>query len=472
MEEFNPPLFFIKFFKIDFFDIFKESKKNKGGLMCQIIKLQGHNSNIISFLIKYKNDIKESLDFKGGEGYSFTFFNNKKNKWFSIKTSDFIDGWQETINNLISWNDDYIFGVLFSRQRPEMENENVDLPPYWNEDQTKFVWMHGTISNVEELEKKYNKKVEVDSEVLLFADINEIEGNYSAIKVYQVNKKFYSDDIDKGLGLYLYSIDNVLIHTTDLKFQDRKTFHLFDSGNNLIVSYSGGMDITMSLIYQLKLKKEITENEYDNIYLLYFDYGARAREKEIESLFKMKDYLRKNYSSNIEAKVLKVSGLIHDISMIYQKDIKLINEDSTADAREAESTLAYIPFRNTIFAELMATFAEGRGLESVDFLFGLNLSEGMVFMDNSEIWLDHVNKLIKRAGKKYYPKWQIKAPFHNKTKINMLKTMFKKFGEDKVNELLEISYSCYYPREDGSPCGECGSCLLRKKALEIAKGKK
>jgi len=441
--------------------------------MCQIIELKNTNSKIISYLIENKERLKKSLDFKGGEGYSFTFFNNINHDYFSIKTLDFNDGWQETIKNLISWNDDYVIGVLFSRQRPEMENENVELPPYWNKDQTKFIWLHGTISNVEELEKKYNKKVMVDSEVLLFAEEKEIEGNYSAIIVKQYNTgQFGSIKIDKGLGFYNYYNEGVIINTTDPDYPHRGYPQTITFGDDLIVSYSGGMDITMSLIHQIKLKKNITGEEYNNIYLLYFDYGARAKEKEIESLFKMKEYLRKHYSINIEAKVLNVDGIIQDISKIYQRDIKLINKDSKADVREAESTLAYIPFRNTIFAELMAIFAEGRELEKVDFLFGLNLSEGMVFMDNSEIWLDHINKLIKRAGKKFYPKWQVKAPFYNYTKINMLKNMIKNFGEDKINELLEISYSCYYPQENGSPCGECGSCLLRKKALEIAKGEK
>ena len=440
--------------------------------MCQIIVMQEENSKIIPYLIKNKKKIKNSLDFKGGEGYSFFFANNMSNEWFNIEVKDFEDGFQEVIKELIKWDDDYIIGILFSRQRPEMEEENISLPPYWNEDQTKFVWMHGTISNVDELEKKYNKKVKVDSEVLLFADSDEIEGNFSAV-IIEKNKygSWLLQKIDRGLGLYNIYNEDIFLTTTDINYEDRDLPFINNFGSDLIVSYSGGMDITMSLMYQIKLKKDLHVKNYKNIYLLYFDYGARAREKEIQSLFLMKDYLKKNYPEvNIEAKVIDIKGLIYDLSLIYQKDIKLINEDSTADAREAESTLAYIPFRNTIFTELMATFAEGRDLESVDFLFGLNLSEGLVYLDNSEIWLDHVNKLIKRAGKKYYPKWHVRAPFYNKTKINMLKTMFKEFGEDKVNELLEISYSCYYPKENGEACGECGSCLLRKKALEIAKG--
>ena len=116
--------------------------------MCQIIIIRDENPKMISYLIKNKEKIKNSLNFKGGEGYSFFFVNINTKEWFNIEAQKFEDGFRESIEKLIKWNDKYVAGILFSRQRPEMENENVDLPPYWNEDQTKFVWMHGTISNV------------------------------------------------------------------------------------------------------------------------------------------------------------------------------------------------------------------------------------------------------------------------------------------------------------------------------------
>jgi len=441
--------------------------------MCQIITLEGEKINIISYLLKNKNKIKKSLNFKGGEGYSLTFLNNNGN-WFSTQAVDFEELFDDSIERLIKEpNYDYCYIILFSRQRPEMENERVPLPPYWNndwEDKNIFVWMHGTISNVEELEKKYNVKVNVDSEILLYAKEEEIEGNYSAIiaEIYKENQLVSVRGIDNGLGLYHFNEDKIKIYTTDIDFQKRDMVRVFKVSDNLIVSYSGGMDVTMSLIKQLELYKKM-EFKYKNIYLIYFDYGARARDEEINALFKMEKYLKSEYPDiNLEAQVLEVRGLLHDISMIYQQQIKLIDNKAEADEREAESTLAYIPFRNTIFMELLATFAEGRNLESVDFLIGLNLSEGMVYLDNSEIWLHKINDLLPRAGKSYHKHWQVVAPYHNKTKINMLKDIYKIIGEKKFNELLEISFSCYYP-VNNKPCGKCGSCLLRQKAIEEVK---
>ncbi len=444
--------------------------------MCQIIKIkETKNNKLVSFLLNNRYKLQNSLDLKGGEGYSF-FLSGGDETWVDISTQDFNDGLNEILKHLIDKNWDCVKKtlVLFSRQKPEMEKSNVSLPPYFNEDKTEAVWMHGTIFNVEELEKKYNVKVNVDSEILLYAEEDEIEGNYSALIWHEYLNYFM--EIDRGLGLYEFDYENegIKLTTTDATWkQGYEHFHDgYLENNNLTVSYSGGMDISLSLIHHLFQRINYSMN-YEKIHLIYFDYGARAKNEEIQSLYKMKDYLINmfnilNIKTEVEAKVLKVEGLIQDISKIYNKEIKLISEDAKADSKESESTLAYIPFRNTIFVELLATYAEGLNLDKVNFMVGLNLSEGMIFSDNSEIWLKHINALLPRAGKKYNSSWKIIAPYYNKTKTNMIKDFVERHGEEKLNEILDISFSCYYPKNN-KPCGECGSCILRNKAIEIAK---
>jgi len=461
--------------------------------MCQIITLSGSKKDIISYMVENYNNLKESLNRKGGEGYSISAFVND-NLYYIIfqDKNDFDIVYKRfmkkfTVEDLNNYKDMHI--VLFSRQRPEMENEDISMPPYFTSYFSKnqrFVWMHGTIQNVDELIKLYNlKNIKVDSEVFLAKTsigelLETVKGNYSLAVIelikYSSDKAAYDlKIIDKGLGFYTFVENNVQIATTDAVYKKEKiedeTKGIISKSitNNLIVSYSGGMDITLSLIKVLKNQEKYNLINYKNIDLIYFDYGARAREQEIQALFKMEKYLKENFPDiNVVAKVMNVEGMLQDISMIYNQDIKLINQGAQADAREAESTLAYIPFRNTLFAELLAVYAEGKNLKSADFLFGLNLSEGMIYLDNSEIWLTKINGLIPRAGKEKY-NYRIIAPFYNKTKINMLKEMYNELGEEEFNKILNISYSCYYPNEDGSPCGKCGSCILRQKAIEEIK---
>jgi len=460
--------------------------------MCQIITLSGSKKDIISYMVENYNNLKESLNRKGGEGYSISAFVNDNLYYiiFSDK-NDFDVVYKRfmkkfTIDDLNNYKDMHV--ILFSRQRPEMENNEVPMPPYFTSlfsKNQRFVWMHGTIQNVEELIKIYNlKNIKVDSEVFLAnASLEEllktIKGNYSLAVIelirYSHDKAIYDlKIIDKGLGFYTFKEDNVFIATTDAFYKKDEIDEIKkiigkSITDSLIVSYSGGMDITLSLIKVLKNQEKYNLIKYKSIDLIYFDYRARAREQELHALFKMEKYLKENFSNlNVTARVMNVEGMMQDISMIYNRDIKLINQDAQADMREAESTLAYIPFRNTLFAELMAIYAEGKGLTSADFLFGLNLSEGMLYLDNSEIWLTKINELIPRAGKEKY-NYRVIAPFYNKTKINMLKEMYNELGEEEFNKILDISYSCYYPNEDGSPCGKCGSCILRQKAIEEIK---
>jgi len=454
--------------------------------MCQIIALQSKKSNIIKYLIENQNKIKLSLDRKGGEGYSISAFIDKAEKYkrkkipkFIItKSKDFNEIFDEILTELIKIKENNFTEIIFfSRQRPEMEKEDVDLPPYtdkelykYPEESISFVWMHGTIQNIPELEKKYNVKVEVDSEILTYGFIprEEIKGNYSAYLMHLNvdSNTMISQAIDNGLGMYNFWDTDVLVHTTDLYYFNNQNYTNTYNKRNLVVSYSGGMDITMSLIKALK-----TEN-YKNIYLIYFDYGARARDEEINALFKMEKYLNENYHVKAKAHVMEVEGLIHDISMIYNKKIKLIDKEAQGNENEAENTEAYVPFRNTIFVELLASFIEGNlDPNETDILLGLNLSEGMIYLDNSEIWLHNINELIKRAGKSYYPNLNVIAPYYNKTKINMLKNILDIINEKEFQKLLDISFSCYYP-ENGQPCGKCGSCLLRQKAIEVAKNYK
>jgi 7-cyano-7-deazaguanine synthase in queuosine biosynthesis len=450
--------------------------------MCQIIYLREKEKNsLIKFLLNEKERLKNSLNFKGGEGYSFFLYerinSSKKYRFTKISSLNFEDGFQDILKKLINNTGPKVTSrrlVLFSRQRPEIEKENVPLPPYFNEDETKAVWMHGTIQNVEELEKKYGFKVDVDTEVLIQGiDRNEIKGNYSALVALLDRNDFLI--YDNGLGWYAFEKEKVEIITTDPGFYDND-LHLNESDpevDTLIVSYSGGMDVAVSTMYEIK-KRIKNGNPFKNIYLVYFDYGARARKQEIEASRKMIEKLKYIYKAFdidavIELEIINIKPMMQNIAAIFNKEIKLIDKNAEADSREAESTLAYIPMRNTIFIELLGAFAEGRNITRANFLLGLNLSEGMVYLDNSEAWLLEINELIKRCGKEYYPHWRVFAPFYNKTKINMLKEFKKEFGDHNLKEVLDIAFSCYYPRKDGSPCGKCGSCLLRQKAEEIIK---
>ena len=134
---------------------------------------------------------------------------------------------------------------------------------------------------------------------------------------------------------------------------------------------------------------------------------------------------------------------------------------------EAESAISYVPFRNTYLITTAAAIAEQLyPNESVTFIIGANLSEGMIYLDNSSEWLENINKLVKVGGQKCFG-FNVIAPFVNKTKTEMLikfKTLAIDMGHEVGFDLRNNTFSCYFP-VDGRSCGECGSCLLKRNAL-------
>jgi 7-cyano-7-deazaguanine synthase len=201
----------------------------------------------------------------------------------------------------------------------------------------------------------------------------------------------------------------------------------------------------------------------------YFAWGSKAENTEIEQLQDFKKLFASEFpETQIVIKLREAEYYFDEYFKINKASFPKISLHSSnkAEAAETEAPLAYVPYRNTQFAILLASICEADNMENVDMLFGLNLSEGMVFMDNSEGWLESISNTIKYGGKdsKLTYTYNVIAPYFARTKTNMLLEFKKEFGEIIYERLLNLSKSCYYPDDEGQPCGKCGSCILREKA--------
>jgi len=160
--------------------------------------------------------------------------------------------------------------------------------------------------------------------------------------------------------------------------------------------------------------------------------------------------------------------------LINSDYLRLKDKNADIIEKEAENNSAYVPYRNTLFMSSIGAIIdqdiENKKInnsvflnkEKIEIIIGLNLSEGQVYLDNGIVWKEQIQQVISYGGK-YFKNIKIEAPYVHKTKINMLKSFKKEFGEEILKEVLKIAFSCYFPK-DGKPCGECGSCKLRMKA--------
>ena len=392
--------------------------------------------------------------------------------------------------------------LIFSRLTPEMEDEEVKILQPYKTITGNYITAHGTIPISDEFDGiidteifRYDTNIEVS-----INKTNELNGKVSLIQYLPELKTFYG--IHNGLGLYTYQDMNItLISNIQLtgsnyiepmrytfisemvKLQPFHHYYSYDDMINgisknefkvdsklgrpapvdVIISLcSGGMDTILSTYDVVKENQDTPKVE-----LIYFDWGTVASESEIVSIEKFLTILEDDFDNEFSYTKLWAKDAFKNILDISGLDgVRLQDTEAVGEGKhEAENAISYVPMRNTFLLLFAATYAEQQYPgKRVQFVLGANLTEGMVYLDNSTNYLSKISPLIRLAGQKTYG-FEISAPYVNKTKTKMLELFALNYSEKKLFELLKVSFSCYFP-QDNLPCGKCGSCLLREKAIQ------
>jgi 7-cyano-7-deazaguanine synthase len=122
----------------------------------------------------------------------------------------------------------------------------------------------------------------------------------------------------------------------------------------------------------------------------------------------------------------------------------------------------YVPARNTLFLAYALAFAESRNMCSI--YIGVNALDYSGYPDCRPEYIaafERMANLGTRAGVEGNP-CSIRAPLIAMRKSEIIRLGYE-LGVD-----YSLTHSCYDPGEDGASCGECDSCLLRKKGFEEA----
>ncbi|HTL47045.1 MAG TPA: 7-cyano-7-deazaguanine synthase QueC [Verrucomicrobiae bacterium] len=132
--------------------------------------------------------------------------------------------------------------------------------------------------------------------------------------------------------------------------------------------------------------------------------------------------------------------------------------DEAAMSRDIPST--YVPARNSIFLAFAASLAEARGAEAI--FIGANAIDYSGYPDCRPEFLNAFCEAIRRGTKAGVngKNIRIEAPL-----VKLSKKAIVRLGES-LQVPFEITWSCYVGGD--IPCGECDSCILRKKGFEEA----
>ena len=208
-----------------------------------------------------------------------------------------------------------------------------------------------------------------------------------------------------------------------------------------IVLLSGGLDSATVLNIALK--------EYQ-VTALVFDYGQRHK-FEISAAKEIAD------KYDISLRLIKIdlgqfgnSALTDDIEVPKNQEIG------------REIPITYVPVRNTIFLSYALAYAEVNNI--FDIFIGVNALDYSGYPDCRPEFIEAFEKMANEGTK--FAQGNEKIKIHTPL-IDLTKAEIISIGTE-LNVDYKLTHSCYDPSTDGSSCGECDACILRKEGFIAA----
>jgi 7-cyano-7-deazaguanine synthase len=210
---------------------------------------------------------------------------------------------------------------------------------------------------------------------------------------------------------------------------------------------SGGLDSSVCLA--------LASSQGFECYALSFDYGQRHR-VELESAARVAKSLgtARHLVVPIDLRVFGGSALTSDIA---------VPKGRSAAQMTAEIPVTYVPARNTVFLSLALAWAEV--LECSNIFIGVNALDYSGYPDCRPEYIEAFEgmaNLATKAGVEGLMGLKIHTPLIRLSKAEIVK-LGTQLGLD-----FSLTHSCYDPDEAGRPCGQCDSCVLRRKGFEEA----
>ena len=211
---------------------------------------------------------------------------------------------------------------------------------------------------------------------------------------------------------------------------------------------SGGLDSSTCLA--------VARRDGYECYALSFDYGQRHR-IELEAAARVAKFLQAR-----EHRVVSIDPRAFGASALTSGDLQVPKHRSPEEMAH-DIPITYVPARNTIFLAFAMAWAEA--LECSDIFIGVNALDYSGYPDCRPEFIEAFERmanLATKAGVEGRARLRIHAPL-----IRLSKGEIIKLGRDTGVDFA-WTHSCYDPDERGRPCGECDSCLLRRKGFEEA----
>ncbi|HYK59071.1 MAG TPA: 7-cyano-7-deazaguanine synthase QueC [Bryobacteraceae bacterium] len=217
--------------------------------------------------------------------------------------------------------------------------------------------------------------------------------------------------------------------------------------NKAVCLLSGGLDSSTSL--------GIAVRDGFECHALSFDYGQR-HQAELEAAARVARHFRaaEHRVIRIDLRAFGSSALTSEIDVPKGRSIQEMSRGIP---------VTYVPARNTIFLSYALAWAEV--LESSDIFIGVNAIDYSGYPDCRPEYIaafERMANLATKAGVEGRTHIAIHTPLAQLNKAQIVR-LGAEAGLD-----FSITHSCYDPGQEGEPCGQCDSCLLRRKGFQEA----
>ncbi|MBA3319241.1 MAG: 7-cyano-7-deazaguanine synthase QueC [Gemmatimonadales bacterium] len=210
-----------------------------------------------------------------------------------------------------------------------------------------------------------------------------------------------------------------------------------------VVLLSGGMDSATAAALALDQGFEVCA--------LSFRYGQRhATELDAARRVAKRLGVRRHVVLDIDLRAFGGSALTSDLE---------VPKDTPMDRIGAAIPVTYVPGRNTIFLSFALAWAETLGASDV--FLGANALDYSGYPDCRPEYIEAFERmanLATRAGLEGR-RLRIQTPL-----INLSKAEIVKLGH-RLGVEYALTWSCYDPTPEGTPCGRCEACILRRKGF-------
>lgn len=217
-----------------------------------------------------------------------------------------------------------------------------------------------------------------------------------------------------------------------------------DHKKKAVVLSSGGLDSTTVMA--------LARAEGYALYSLSFRYGQRHA-LELEAAQRVAQALGAE-----EHRIITIDlGGIGGSALTGAMEVPKGREES---ALSAGIPVTYVPARNTIFLSYALAWAEVLGVANI--FIGVNALDYSGYPDCRPEYIEAFERLANlatKAGVEGKIKFRIRTPLIRLTKAEIIRKGLV-LGVD-----YSLTHSCYDPAPDGRACGQCDSCLLRKKGF-------